>query len=302
MLQRGRAARPAAQAVVQGALTRIRGTGRPARSLDYAVVDLETTGLDPAAGARIVEAAVVRMRGDGTVSEEFSTLIDPRGPVAGEVFHGIAAGDTVGAPAARDVAADLARLLSGAVVVGHNLDFEAAFLTAELAPGLPGRLPGLCTLRALRSQLDLERYSLPHASKALSGEWPTAQHTALGDARACARILAELLAAAPGPLYYSGPEPQRWSAEGLPRAARIKPRTRPRGALGARPGAWPDAWRADPLPPELCGGAFTAQDRADAAAAAAARRTRRDTAASAAVLAGTLAAAGAAGSLLRALR
>ncbi len=292
-------------AIAHGALTRVRGgAALPARGLEYAVLDVETTGLDPAQGARVCEVAVVRMRGDGTVLREFSTLVDPGAPIAGREFHGIADGDVAGAPRAGALARELAGLFSDAVVVGHNLDFEAAFLTGELVPeGLPEGVPGLCTLRALRSQLDLDRYSLPRASLALNGHWPSGQHTALGDARACARILAEMLATAPGELYYTGPAPRELEVESRTNGGpvRLKSRTPAKGPLPMAT-VWPRRWRPQELPTELCGGAFTGSDREAALKAARERGLRREAIAGAAALAGAAAAAGAARTLMRALR
>jgi DNA polymerase-3 subunit epsilon len=287
-----------------GALTRNRG-GRRADGLEYAVIDVETTGLDPAEGARVCEIAVVRMRGDGTVLREFSTLVDPGVPVTGQVYHGISGSDVVGAPTARALVPVLAELFSGAVLVGHKLDFEGRFLAAEFAPaGLPGPLPGLCTLRTLRSQVDLERYSLPRASRALNGHWPTGQHTALGDARACAQLLAELLRNAPGELRYTGPAP---AALRVPPAdpGRLKPRVTGRGTLRsardapARPlAAWPRRWRPLELDPDLCGGRFADAERHAAEAAARRRGLVRDAVGAAAALTGVVAAASAARALL----
>ncbi|WP_017626323.1 3'-5' exonuclease [Nocardiopsis chromatogenes] len=308
MLEWMRAGRPRTrEAVAHGALTRARGgSALPARGLEYAVLDVETTGLDPASGARVCEVAVVRMRGDGTVLREFSTLVDPGAPMAGREFHGITDGDAAGAPRVGALAGELAGLFSGAVVAGHNLDFEAAFLASELVPaGLPEGVPGLCTLRALRSQVDLDRYSLPRASLALNGHWPSGQHTALGDARACARILAEMLNTAPGELYYTGPAPRELVLEGQGAErggpVRLKSRTTPKGALPLAT-VWPRRWRPQELPPELCGGPFTDTDRAAALKAARERGLRREAVAGAAALAGAAAAAGAARSLLRVLR
>ncbi|MEV2278049.1 3'-5' exonuclease [Nocardiopsis sp. NPDC049922] len=285
-----------------GSLTR-RRVGPRAADLEYAVLDTETTGLDPGTGARVVEVAVVRLRGDGTVVEEFNTLVDPRTEVGGREFHGIGESDTVGAPTSAQLVPKLTELVSGAVVVSHNLDFEQRFLASELVPaGLPRGQSGLCTLRALRSQLDLRRYSLARASHALSGDWPTGQHTALGDARACAKLLAELLANAPGELRYDGPEPRTLPVSGARVAAtsvRWKPRTGggPGGLGPLRP--WPSCWRRVELDPDLCGGAF--DDRSRAGAELAAHRDTRLRARMAAVAAvtGTVAATAVGGLLVR---
>lgn len=289
-----------------GALTR-RRVGMRAADLEYAVLDMETTGLDPREGARVVEIAVVRVRGDGTLVEEFSTLVDPRAPVGGQEFHGISEGDTVGAPTAAQVVPRLTELLSGAVVVGHNLDFEQRFLGSELVPaGLAAGQSGLCTLRTLRSQVELDRYSLPTASFRLSGDWPTGQHTALGDARACARLLAEMLANAPGELRYTGPAPQRLTVpdtvsgpRGEREPVRWKPRTTPLPDGLAPPRAWQANWRSREWDPALCGGAFGAADRA-VAEAAAHRDTRvRERLATVAAVTGGIAAVTAGGLLAR---
>lgn len=301
-----------------GALTR-RGVGMRAADLEYAVLDMETTGLEPHEGARIVEIAVVRMRGDGEPVEEFSTLIDPRAPVRGQEFHGIGRSDTIGAPTIAQVVPKLTELLSGAVVVGHNLDFEQRFLASELVPaGLPTGQAGLCTLRALRSQVDLDRYSLPKASYRLSGHWPTGQHTALGDARTCAKLLAEMLANAPGELRYRGPSPRRFAvpgtlSEGGPgqgdgarpgvggadTPVRWKPRTEPvPGGLPA-PSAWRMSWRPNELDPSLCGGAFGDTDRAIAERAARRGVRLRERLAVAAAVTGGVAATAAGGLLVR---
>ncbi|GAA0978850.1 MULTISPECIES: PolC-type DNA polymerase III [Nocardiopsidaceae] len=291
-----------------GALTR-RRVGMRAADLEYAVLDMETTGLEPREGARIVEIAVVRVRGDGKVVEEFSTLVDPRAEVGGREFHGIGEGDTVGAPVIAQVVPRLAELLSGAVVVSHNLDFELRFLGSELVPaGLPTGQSGLCTLRALRSQIDLDRYSLPKASFRLGGDWPTGQHTALGDARACAKLLAEMIANAPGELRYNGPAPRTLAVPeaapvrgpwGVVEPVRWKPRTAsvPGGLAPLSP--WRADWRPRELDALLCGGAFGATDRAIAELAAQRDTRFRERLATAAAVTGGIAATAAGGLLVR---
>lgn len=220
----------------RGTLTR--RTGRDPRALTYAVLDLETTGLDPEKGARVCEVAVVRMRGDGTVLDEYATLVDPQRPISDDDMpHEITAADVRGAPTFDQVAGDLLAYLSDAIVVSHNLDFEEKFLVAEL-----GRLgvqvtgvPGLCTLVTARTQLDHWGYRLDDIANLITGEWPVARHSALGDARTLATMLAKLITEAPQPLHWVGPAPVPLPI--LPRTGMIAPR-----ATGLRKGS--EGWLA----------------------------------------------------------
>lgn len=190
-----------------GQLTR--GRGVDPRSLTFAVLDLETTGLHPGQGSRICEIGIVRMRGDGVVLDEYSTLVDPGLLISNDEYHGITNAIVKGAPAFQHIAGDVLAYLSGAIVISHNLEYEDKFLTAEL-----GRLgidlqgvPGLCTLVMARTQLDYYGYRLDNVANLVTGEWPSACHSALGDARTLAWTLSKLIAEAPQPLAWAGPPP-----------------------------------------------------------------------------------------------
>jgi len=269
-----------------GALLRetpLRGTrsreadGTDPRLLDFAVLDTETTGLDARAD-RICEVALVRMRGDGTVLDTFDTLIDPACPIRNTEFHGIVDDDVRGAPAFAQIAAELLDRMSGAILVAHNLPFDARMLEAELrrAGHTPSGLAGLCTLTASRAQLDLPSYRLPELVRALTGAPPPRTHWALGDARACALLLGGLLGAGPRPLRYQGPAapplavPQAARAAGgasRPRAVAVEPPVAlPPYGTGTE--AWRGVWRRHELDPELCRGRFTPARRRRARARA----------------------------------
>ena len=100
------------------------------------------------------------MRGDGTVLDEYSTLVAPGVPLRNAEFHQITEAQITRAPTFADIAGDLIAYLSDAVMVAHNLSFEEGFLRAEFG-ALNIRawgLPGLCTLHTLRSQLDRHGY------------------------------------------------------------------------------------------------------------------------------------------------
>lgn len=207
----------------------IRQGGADPRTLTFAVLDLETTGLEPGRGHRVCEVAVVRMRGDGEVLDEFSTLVNPERSIPDDLPHEIVHADVKDAPTFAQVAGDVLAYLGDAIVVSHNLDFEERFLVAELRRlGVtPQGVPGLCTLVTARIQLDRWGYRLDNVASLLTGEWPAARHSALGDARAKAATLATLIGAAPQRLSWSGPAPvplPSWPRGGViaPRAASLR--------------------------------------------------------------------------------
>jgi DNA polymerase-3 subunit epsilon len=156
----------------------------------FAVLDVETTGFLPRTD-RVVEVAVVRVRGDGTVEGQYSTLINPERDVGASHVHGITATDVVEAPRFAEVLGDLAPLLAGAVVVGHNVGFDLRFLEAETTRA-GYRLPpmaAVCTLRlSRRLGVPLLRRRLQACCEQAGIELEDA-HTALGDASATARLL-----------------------------------------------------------------------------------------------------------------
>ncbi|MFC6154788.1 3'-5' exonuclease [Nocardioides yefusunii] len=170
---------------------------------EYAVVDLETTGLDPADGHRVIEIAVARVRADGSVVEEFSTLLDPgRDPRTGrrEVgpthIHHVEVDDLLGAPTFAQAWGEVARLFDGAVVVAHNAVFEEKFLAHELGlAGISGeRFPAVCTLLWARESINTDNHRLATVVEHAGIDFPH-QHTALGDVRATAQLLPMLLSA-----------------------------------------------------------------------------------------------------------
>ena len=68
--------------------------------VSFAVVDVETTGLSPAQGDRIIEIALVRREPDGS-REGWSRLVDPGRPIPPRAskVHGILDDHLLGAPA-----------------------------------------------------------------------------------------------------------------------------------------------------------------------------------------------------------
>ncbi len=159
-----------------------------------AVIDVETTGLNPYRHDRVIELATLMIRLDGEVIREFVTLLNPERDIGPTSIHGLTASDIVAAPRFVEVAGALLDILNGCVALaGHNVRFDHSFLSAEfdrLGHAFPNG-PTVCTMQLAGGgtlSSCCEGYGL-----AVGGE----KHVALHDARAPAQLLAELLRDAP---------------------------------------------------------------------------------------------------------
>src|SRR5690606_16376529 len=113
----------------------LRGTAPVSRGLlptDFVVIDIETTGLRPLR-QRIIEVAAIRYRG-GRRQDVFSTLVNPERPVPAYIrkLTGIDETALAGAPEFRRVADELTAFLGDDLLIGYNVEFDIAFLNAEL--------------------------------------------------------------------------------------------------------------------------------------------------------------------------
>ncbi len=112
----------------------------PWDEVDHVVLDLETTGIDPARD-RICELAWERRSAKGELVERVESLVRPGVPVgASRAVHGIDDAALAEAPELATHRERLARVLEGAVLVGHRIAYDLSFLAAaaargELAPG-----------------------------------------------------------------------------------------------------------------------------------------------------------------------
>ena len=168
-------------------------------SVEFVVVDLETTGTGPGRGDRITEAAAVLVSGP-RVEPVFHSLINPRQPIPYFITQltGIDDAMVADAPTFGEVAGELAAHLAGRVFVAHNAQFDWGFLQAEFSRLAPGGAESLvesrlCTVRMARRILrHLPRRNLD-AVCAYYGIGNEGRHRALGDAVATAQVLLRLL-------------------------------------------------------------------------------------------------------------
>lgn len=158
--------------------------------MKYSVVDVETTGLFPGRGDRVVEIAVIEVAPDGTLGEEFVSVVNPGRDIGPTRIHGLTSADVARAPRFEDLAGELLARLQGTVALAaHNAYFDHQFLTAEfdrLELQIPD-VPRVCTMQLAgggKLQECCCRFGLPE---------PDEGHSALDDARAAARLLARFL-------------------------------------------------------------------------------------------------------------
>lgn len=167
------------------------------RSLDYVIVDLETTGGSAWGGHRITEISAIRIRGNGRFVEEFTTLVNPERSIPPAITRltRITPAMVRRAPRFREVASEVRRVLDGAVFVAHNAPFDWRFLSTELewADGRALRGRVVCTVRLARRIVpEMSRRSLDALSWYFGIE-NVARHRAFGDARATTEMFRRML-------------------------------------------------------------------------------------------------------------
>lgn len=164
---------------------------------NFVVVDVETTGSNPASN-RIIEVACVVVK-DGSIKEEFSTLINPHQhiPYFISKMTGITNEMVFKAPSFEQIAKKLKGLFSqpDSVFVAHNVNFDYNFIkfsferSGETFPDIPK----LCTLKLAKRLISgITKRNVGALSEYL-GIAISNRHRAFGDARATAQILLELL-------------------------------------------------------------------------------------------------------------
>jgi DNA polymerase-3 subunit epsilon len=107
----------------------------PWREVDFTVIDLETTGLDPSSDEIISFATVTVTGGRITLADARDELIRPnRMPDADTIrIHGLRPADLVGAPPFSDLIDVLLEALAGRALVAHVAAIERGFLEAALS-------------------------------------------------------------------------------------------------------------------------------------------------------------------------
>jgi len=172
---------------------------------DYVVVDVETSGLDPKQGARVIEIAAIRTPGDGTVTDSFHTLINPGSTDVGLTsIHGITAEMIFDAPLFSQITNHVRNIFSEAIFVAHHALFDERFVASEFAHSgeTLETMPGTCTYWMSRSVTDeVENHKLGTLAKRYEIDGGLA-HSAYSDAMVVVQMLPHLIARMNHPAHY----------------------------------------------------------------------------------------------------
>ena len=114
------------------------------RNVSFAVVDFETTGLNPETD-RIVQLAAIIVNGEGNIVDSFDTIVKPESPSeyqhGAEHIHGISAEQVSGGMPLRNALEQLWSINTGHIFTAHNAAFDLGFLHAESERvGIEGRI------------------------------------------------------------------------------------------------------------------------------------------------------------------
>ena len=150
----------------------------------FAIIDTETTGFGKT--DRLVEIAVVLVEGNEII-QEWETLINPERDISNSNIHGITSELVSLAPTFAEINSELSRLISGTIMVAHNISFDQRMLEQEFSRVKKDNDLGVgfCTLQATKLKLEsaCKQYGITNVSA----------HRALTDARATALIFIKIM-------------------------------------------------------------------------------------------------------------
>ncbi len=145
----------------------------------YVALDVETTGLSPKNGDRVIEIGAVAIENQSIV-DEFSSLIDVDKIIPRQVqrVYGITNEMLYGEPKPDEALPEFYKFIAGSILIAHNASFDIGFLRNEfalLSMSLNNR--SLCTLKMSRKQYPhLPNHKLETVSRYLLGKSANQMH------------------------------------------------------------------------------------------------------------------------------
>ncbi len=163
------------------------------------VFDIETTGLDPKKGHRIIEIAGVRIE-NGRILETptFVSMVNPDReiPFEAKQVNKISDADVKNAPRIEAVLPKFLDFAKGSTLIAHNAQFDFGFLETEkeYCWGYIDLPECLCSRNLSQSVLPMEfRHNLDALCQRFQLTAPGGRHRALGDAMLTAQAILKLI-------------------------------------------------------------------------------------------------------------
>lgn len=163
------------------------------------VFDVETTGLSPDRGHRIIEIAGVRIE-NGCIDEtlSFVSLVNPERSIPWEAkqVNKISDDDVKSAPGIEEVLPLFLDFAKGSTLVAHNANFDMSFLSHEknFCWGYTDLPDCLCTMRFSQNLFPKDfGHNLDAVSRRLNLQIPKARHRALPDVLLTAHALLKMI-------------------------------------------------------------------------------------------------------------
>ena len=169
------------------------------KGVSFAVVDCETTGINPETD-RILQLAAIVVNGEGEIVDEFETVVKPESPSdynhGAEHIHGISAEQVSQGMPLREALERLWDISEGNLFTAHNAKFDINFIHAESKRvGLERQVDRYIDTLALSRRTDTEK-ERKHSLEALCEHYGIERdraHEAKADATATAQLLIHLM-------------------------------------------------------------------------------------------------------------
>ncbi|SMN00069.1 DNA polymerase III epsilon subunit [uncultured Candidatus Thioglobus sp.] len=157
-------------------------------------LDIETTGIEPSEGHRIIEIGCVEII-DEKMTNTYHQYIYPNRLVGNsENIHGITDDFLQGKPQFADIAQEFLSYIKNSTLIIHNAEFDISFLNHEFGlMGLDKNIESICdiidTLEIFKMQQPFHNYHLDALSKYFEIETNNkADNNALSDAKIVAQV------------------------------------------------------------------------------------------------------------------
>ena len=158
-------------------------------ALNYAIIDIETTG-DKPKNFKVIEIAIIKHDGKKEI-DRYTTFVDPQERINPFISRltGIHDSDVAGAPKFFEVAKDIVEFTKDCVFVAHNVSFDYGVIRREFKRlGYDYRLPHMCTVQTARILIPGHKsYGLKNITKALNIPL-NGHHRAIADTEATAKL------------------------------------------------------------------------------------------------------------------